>query len=643
MKTTMFYMVVLFAALTAAVGWAEDPDYGNDSANASAITADGSTVAGVLAASDEDWFTYVPTANTKVSFTLRNIDYNWKSIYIFQDTGWVDLIQATYTNVYHDINGVTCFFETDDPIYIRVSGSQGGYEVTVTELTTHAPDGFANTHDVAEVIVVDDPAVIGTISADELDHVDWFEFSTTALHQYRIRLSQLNNTNVNYSVYAADGVTSLYTSRDMTLTSWYGDNFKIKVYGDTNRLGNYYELIVEDVATFTDPHGNTPAEASELTVGVDYDSSIEYNSTIYNDEDWFVFTPAGNALYQVTVTNYDYNWKSFYIYQDKGFIDLTQATYNNAYYASASRTVFFDGTEPCYIKMNGATGTYKLRVDQVAIYPPDSYGQNCGEATPITIDAPATIGTISPDQTVNQDWFVFNTTALHKYRITLTQADNSDTAFYLYNADCSTQLHGRTRDITVVSWFGENFKILVDGYVQKLGNQYNLKVEEVDIHEDDFPNLSTQAATINKDGTVYDGVVNFDANVQADQDWMKFVAPIDGSYEFTFRNFEYNWKSYYVYSIDEANILHQVFYRNAYFNTDVYGRELTAGTHYIMVYGGTGAYQISVLSPEPLCGDLDHPYPPGDANHDCYVNMADLAMMAANWLTCTDPNPPCAE
>lgn len=35
---------------------------------------------------------------------------------------------------------------------------------------------------------------------------------------------------------------------------------------------------------------------------------------------------------------------------------------------------------------------------------------------------------------------------------------------------------------------------------------------------------------------------------------------------------------------------------------------------------------------EPKCGDPDHPTPPGDNNHDCKVNLQDLAMTAANWL-----------
>lgn len=644
MKKNVVYLMVVFALITGTVTWAEDPDYGNDAANAEAITPDGSTVAGGLTASDNDWFVYIPTANTKVRFDLRNVDYNWKYLYVYQDTGWVDLIQATYTGAYHEIKSVTCFFETTDPVFLKLTGSEGGYEVTATELTTHAPDGFANTHVDAEILVVDDPAAIGTISADEVDHVDWFKFSTTELHQYRIRLTQLNNTNVNFKVFADDGVTELYGyNTDMTLTSWYGEDFKILVYGNPANLGNYYEISVEDVAVFTDPHGNTPGEATELTVGVDYNSAIDYNSTIFNDEDWFVFTPAGNTLYRVTLTNYDYNWKYVYVYQDKGFIDLTQATYNGAHHQTVSTTIFLDGTEPCYFKLVGEAGTYTLRVDQVAVYPPDTYGPNSDQATPVTVDAPATIGTISPDQPVNQDWFVFNTTALHKYRISLTQPSNCNTGFCLYNADGSVLLYGRTLDITVVSWFGENFMIMVDGETTRLGNQYNIKVEDLETFEDDWPNLSTLATPINKDGTIYGGVIDFDANVQADQDWMKFVAPIDGSYQFTFRNFDFNWKYYYVFSIDEANILHQVCVRGIYNSLDVYNYTLTAGTHFIQTVGGLGDYQIDVLSPEPICGDLDHPYPPGDANTDCYVDLADLALMAANWLTCSDPNPPCVE
>ena len=39
----------------------------------------------------------------------------------------------------------------------------------------------------------------------------------------------------------------------------------------------------------------------------------------------------------------------------------------------------------------------------------------------------------------------------------------------------------------------------------------------------------------------------------------------------------------------------------------------------------------------PYCGDIDHPYPVGDFNLDCRVDLADYAMFAAQWLECTAP------
>jgi hypothetical protein len=41
------------------------------------------------------------------------------------------------------------------------------------------------------------------------------------------------------------------------------------------------------------------------------------------------------------------------------------------------------------------------------------------------------------------------------------------------------------------------------------------------------------------------------------------------------------------------------------------------------------------------CGDRNHPYPVGDLDLNCYVNLLDFALFAAHWLECTDPDPPC--
>ena len=45
--------------------------------------------------------------------------------------------------------------------------------------------------------------------------------------------------------------------------------------------------------------------------------------------------------------------------------------------------------------------------------------------------------------------------------------------------------------------------------------------------------------------------------------------------------------------------------------------------------------EIDAISDAAACGDPIHPYPDGDINKDCRVDMTDLAMLAGNWLVCT--------
>lgn len=40
---------------------------------------------------------------------------------------------------------------------------------------------------------------------------------------------------------------------------------------------------------------------------------------------------------------------------------------------------------------------------------------------------------------------------------------------------------------------------------------------------------------------------------------------------------------------------------------------------------------------EPHCGDRNHPYPVGDLNHDCKVNLLDLLILASHWLEDNTP------
>ena len=48
----------------------------------------------------------------------------------------------------------------------------------------------------------------------------------------------------------------------------------------------------------------------------------------------------------------------------------------------------------------------------------------------------------------------------------------------------------------------------------------------------------------------------------------------------------------------------------------------------------------SVVGSPAYCGQPGTVYYPGDINKDCYVNLFDLALFAADWLKCSDPADP---
>ena len=59
-----------------------------------------------------------------------------------------------------------------------------------------------------------------------------------------------------------------------------------------------------------------------------------------------------------------------------------------------------------------------------------------------------------------------------------------------------------------------------------------------------------------------------------------------------------------------------------------------AWIQYIKVHGSDGG-EIDGFADVAGCGDYKHPYPVGDINKDCKVNMKDFALLVGHWLDCT--------
>ncbi len=632
---------MIFAALVCCLSFAtivlaEDPDFGNTAATATEINVD-TTIAGELTAGDEDWLVFTPTANTRYIITFFNPSESWRYFQLYADEGFDNLTHLHGANVYKQSQQYAYFFERSMPIYIRVYGNAGNYTITVATDDTYPSDGYGKNAAAATEIFVNNPAISGTLSEDEKPaYEDWFFFSTTALHQYRIKITQAATSSVFFQFYNSDGTQVLNGStHELTVTSLMGEDFAIRVVGHNVVAGNYYELQVTDIASFVDVVGNSPDYATSISVGTQYTSSIDYESVVNADQDWFVFIPAGNARYQLNFTNPEYKWKYITVYQDKGGLTLTEVISSYVYFNQDSKDIFLNTTDPVYIKFWGNMGSYSFSVTQTEIFPPDSHSQNINAPTSIAVGS-TTKGTISPDQTIKQDWFIVNTQPLRKYNISLYCSSNSNAHLQLYGSD-NNQIYGNNRGLTFVSWAGQPYKIMVN-LSSATGDYYELTITEIETVEDDYPNIISQAFEITKDGTEYAGRINYEATALSDEDWFKFLAPLDGNYQLALTSFEHWWIYFNIYNYNNVGQLVHKGGWGAYAGVSRPAIYLTAGMHYIKVNGNVGDYALSVLSPESRCGDLDHPYPAADANKDCVVDLQDFAIMASQWLLDNRPS-----
>lgn len=628
---------------------AEDPDFGNDKATAQTIATDGTQVYGVLDAGDADFFTFATPGQSMYRIWMSNQNGNWKLITVYQANEFGDLVQIAYW--WQNGNGSyqTFFFDYNRPCYFQVSSDGGGYWVSVEALGTTANDSYSNLCASPSTIAIDADATTGTLDhSNPIEYdTDWFVFNTDALHMYRIQLTRVDNCDVVFDIYNADCAYIVGSTLDATVSSWYGEDYKIYVRGNDGAIGNFYTLKVTDLGLYPDDSGNTFDVATPIpTDGTRIDGAIQYNSTYRSDEDWYTFTPDAYGMYQLKLTNAIGNWKQIELFQADSFGNLGLILNWWSNNDTQGRTVHLEYSRPCYIRISNEGGNYALSVESFGVIGTDSFSNSCEEPSLIGVNDPAIEGTLDHSDPYDQDWFVFHTEPLHTYRILLARGDNCSAAFEVYPASCGGVVIGNSTDVTVTSWKGEDYKIRVNGSSGSYGNYYTLQVTDIATNVDEFPNTWEEAATIRKDGVFVEAKIDYNSTYGTDKDWVTFIAGRDGQYEFSLHNLAGDWKLFTLYSTNEIGqpVALTYFWANNSTNTQTYS--LGAGRYYIAIEGTCCDYRLRVLSPEPRCGDLEHAYPLGDVSgpngeKDCVVNLHDLAAMASTWMQCTNPNPPC--
>ncbi|MBN1818273.1 MAG: hypothetical protein JW828_13015, partial [Sedimentisphaerales bacterium] len=225
---------------------AEDPDYGDIPEDAATIPTDGTIVNGVLDSGDFDWFTFTPTANTLYRVTLNGqINSGYKEMDVYQ----IDEFDTLHKTIYHysHSNGVsvrTFFLEEADDVYIKMFSNPGGYAFYIEILGQYPPDSYSDDCAGATSLAVDAAPISGTLThkPDGSLETDWFVFDTEPLHMYQINLTKSDNTDLNFQVYNEDCENVLGWAKSHTVTSWFGEPYKIYVAGNASHLGTYYTL-----------------------------------------------------------------------------------------------------------------------------------------------------------------------------------------------------------------------------------------------------------------------------------------------------------------------------------------------------------------------------------------------------------------
>jgi len=522
--------------------------------------------------------------------------------------------------------------------YIQISASTSGlYDVSVREIGAFQSDTYADRCSNPALLQVDGPGVGATIDSMGMDE-DWFTFPTAAWHKYHIRLTRpLNSGDPVFDLYqSACGARLTASDTETTLVAWDDHGYDIRVHSRSFADEGYYEIVLADLGPQVDDYGNTPTEAMPIPMQGEWiQGAIDYMADVGTDVDWFSFETLSDHLYEITF--YSQSAQNRFALQDldgqeMGSIEVPGGSYVTVtFLASADTTALLQADQ--------GSGLYEINIAQVGVVQTDLYSNRRFDPNIIDVNGPA-LGDGITHAGRDEDWFVFAAEPLHRYVIDLTRSLGSDVVFDLEDDDGrSLQLNATT--LTLVAWEAQTYRLRVHSESFQRSGYYDIVVDDVGRQSDDYGNTHETAASIIANGQPVPGTIGYEATVGGDEDWFRFVVSVPGTCEIALSND----------AESEPGIDLNLYRRGSDGNLIPVGTEallsatsvetatevdLSAAAYFISI-SGTGPYTFSVLSPDAQCGDPEHPYPPGDLNHDCVVDLRDLAVIAENWLADNRP------
>ncbi|ARN55666.1 hypothetical protein [Sedimentisphaera salicampi] len=656
-------------ALCCCVSMAETPDFGNNWQNAHLFNADESFVEGVLdAGGDVDWLKFIPSPQSIYAVTCINPESNYKEFQIFSANKYNSMICEITSD--ESIFNTSCTFyiycETAAPIFIKAYDGAGSYEITAMLEQSFALDSYPDICSSPYSITLTGAITVVEGVIDNADIAnpdkDCFTFDAVSHQKYRIYCTGIDSTNVRIDVLDENGKELQSNKDEVTYLSESGADCRIRIESQNRshwKLGNYYQLVIEDLGYISDDHSDRFDFATTInTDSSTVSGSLDYLTSLDNDEDIFVFDCPGTRLYRFNYHADSTSLKRLKMY-NSGYYDVLESFHKSSfpYFELDPNSSFEFSVEepgPVYIKIytensSIGDGEYYFSIEDLGQIG-DNYSNDPLAPTPITSANTTKAGTVVfASDGAAADYFTFNAQEGKIYKIRLYQpfgSEDSKIKYAMYEDIYQSPLIESYVDKYFAAPEDKTYTFRISpnhSLVRNQGSYYEFTIEEAGSFTDNQPSSWTQAMHLVNDGSTFNASIDYSTNLNYDLDYYSFTAPSDGTYTIT--------GTEYI----SGSLWFRLFSKKTYDSpgsfevsgSDSVSYNLTAGEYILKVehdnpHGQrTGNYQITVESPPFFCGDLDHPYPPGDINQDCITDLSDYSLLASDWLTCTDPNPPC--
>jgi hypothetical protein len=652
-------------------------DHGDTCATATAITTDGTVVGAIIdPVTDQDWLSFSAVAGHRYQATTFVVS---SSFYYRVEVLAPDCTTEVANWDYYSPNELSVVTGTTDTYYVRIASTAASYvgyiEVGLTDQGVTVDD-FSGGQAGAAPIATDGTVIAG--ATDYVGDVDWFKFSATGEHLYRMEVRAMPTAAAWYAradlyqgIYAVGSTSWSYSPIGGPEGDWVSVTYYVPTGADGDlhvRLSGWpdstgpYEVRVTDMgAAPGDDHGDNCAAADAIPTDGSITSIIVNPGT---DEDWVSLPVEAGHHYELTSL-----LPSGVYYPRAQLIDSDCVTVLNEWaYANGSELGFFaSATTTYYIKFtsvdNSSVGYVALGVTDRGIQTDDHSG------IPAAATAAPTNGTVS-NGTINYpgdyDYFTFNALPDHLYSVqvrALTHTDSWTVATVLYDGpyqlDYSDWSYGGPDGpgpwsgvvYGVPAGGGSTYNVLVYAGAFDSGGSYELTITDLGVTPpDDHGDNAASATPLATDGTPLSGVIGNGS----DHDWFQFSADPQRVYAIEVKALispDAGLVGGSLYAPDGTSYLG--FAGWSYAGPDYDGdwaRALyyvpadAAGDYFVDVLGSSftaGSYQVRVILGVGLPGDFDGDNVPDTTDNCPTVANPDQADSDKDGLgDCCDPDSP---